>query len=73
MAKSINTKTDSFAVACPMIDKLIENVGLELKCKQLMLIKQPYAVKYCLKMVNRIKNVNLLAADMRLDDYIVGV
>jgi hypothetical protein len=56
-----------------MIDKLIENVGLELKCKQLMLIKQPYAVKYCLKMVNRIKNVNLLAADMRLDDYIVGV
>jgi hypothetical protein len=44
-----------------------------LKFKQLMLIKQPYAVKYCLKMVNRIKNVNLLAADMRLDDYIVGV
>jgi hypothetical protein len=33
MAKSINTKTDSFAVASPMIDKLIENVGLELKCK----------------------------------------
>ena len=53
-----------------MVDMLLANVECDIKCKQLMKIKQPYAVKYCLKMASNIKDVSLMAADMRLDDEI---
>lgn len=53
-----------------MVDMLLANVEFDIKCKQLMKIKQPYAVKYCLKMASNIKDVSLMAADMRLDDEI---
>jgi len=53
-----------------MVDMLLANVEFDLKCKQLMKIKQPYAVKYCLKMAGSVKDVSLIAADMRLDDEI---